>query len=111
MIEDPTNLTAVLIWLATAGAPYFVGQVLSLLAENWSAWHSLPRWLKFSAPLVLAPLVSIGATLLLRQTELIEQVSPWWSIIIGSITGYLGSQRAYMDVKRSGYGARYKTLK
>jgi hypothetical protein len=107
-MPNPTDLNAVLVWLASAGAPYLVAQVLSLLAANWKVWDGLPKFVKFIVPIVLSPLVAVGATLLLKSTDVITLVSPWWAIIVGSITAYLGSQQAYMATKRAGYGTEAK---
>ena len=107
-MENPGDLNALLVWLATAGGPYVAGQVLSLLAENWPKWKTLPRAVKFITPLLLSFVIAVGATLLMRQTALVAQISPWWQILIASLTGYLGSQQAYMQIKRSEYGVAYK---
>ncbi len=105
---DLTDLFAVLAWLAGAGAPYLVGWVLSLLAENLPAWHKLSPGVKFVIPLILSPLVSVGATLLLQQESLLQLASPWYTIVAGSILGYLGTQQAYLSAKRAGYGLKAK---
>jgi hypothetical protein len=101
---DWTDFRAVLVWLAGVGAPYIVGQLLSYLAENWPKWHELPRPVKFAAPLVLSVLLSVGATVLLRYDDAIGLLSPYWAIIVGAVLFYLGSQVAYMNAKKAGYG-------
>jgi hypothetical protein len=101
---DWTDFRAVLVWLAGVGAPYIVGQLLSYLAENWPKWHELPRPVKFAAPLVLSVLLSVGATVLLRYDDVIGLLSPYWAIVVGAVLFYLGSQVAYMNAKKAGYG-------
>ena len=110
MNPDLTNLSAVLMWLATAGAPFLVLWVMSLLAENWPKWHTLPRLVKFLTPLILAPLVAVGATLLASKTQLIAQIGPWYTIVVGSILAYIGSQKALMSAKRNDYGTNYSQV-
>jgi hypothetical protein len=105
---DLTNLDAVLAWLAGLGGPYFVGWVLSLVAENVPAWHKLRPAVKFVIPLIVCPLVSVGATLLLQQDAFLQVVAPWFQIVMGSILGWLGTQMAYMAARRSGYAYKIK---
>ncbi len=101
---DFTDFRAVLIWLAGAGAPYIVGYLVSLLAENWPKWHDLPRAVKFFTPMIFSLLLSVGATLLLNYPEVIGAISPWWAIVVAAILAYLGTQNAYIASKRAGYG-------
>lgn len=105
---DLTNLTAVLVWLAGAGGAYVTGQVFSYLAENWSKWHALPSWLRFSAPLLAAPLISVGATIGLQYGTQIDAVAPWWSIVSYSLITYLATQNAHVAQLKVGYGEKAK---
>lgn len=105
---DLTDLQGVLVWLATVGSPYFIGWVLSLVVENWAGWAALPRPLKIFIPMVASVLVSLGANLLLQYPTLIEQGAPWFSIVMGSVLGWLGTQQAYMSVNKAEYGARFR---
>lgn len=107
---DYTNLEAVLTWLTGIGAPFLVGYLLSLLAENWLGWHGLPSAVKFFVPMVCSVGISLGANQLLQLPNLLAMISPWWTLIAGSIIAYLGTQTGYMTAKRSEYGAnpRYK---
>lgn len=106
---DYTDLTAVLGWVALAGAPFLAGYVVSLLAENWPKWHTLPTPVKFYTPLILSVLLALGANALLQQTEFVNAISPWWRMVAASILTYLGTQQGYMAAKRSYYGTRAKT--
>lgn len=105
MQPDYTSLQEVLEWLAGIGGPYIVGAVLALLVENWKQWHTLPHWVKFLAPLAASILVSIGAVLLMRQTEFVSQASPWFRLIAQAVITYLGSQQAYMQAKSKCYAS------
>ena len=104
MNPEFSNLTSVLVWLTGAGSAYIAGWVISLLAENWAAWHNLPRNVKFLIPLVLSPVLAMVATVLLRQDAFLQVVGPWFTIAVNSIIAYLGTQQAYMSAKRSDYG-------
>ena len=101
---DWTDFRSVLIWLAGVGAPYLVGQLLAYLAENWPKWHELPPVVKFFAPLALSVALAVGATVLLQYDEIIGAISPYWAVIIAAVLFYLGSQIAYINAKRVGYG-------
>lgn len=101
---DWADFRSVLIWLAGVGSPYVVGYIVSLLAENWPQWHNLPRWVKFLVPMLVSVALSAGATMLLQYEDIIGIVGPWWTLIIGAILAYLGTQVSYMNSKRAGYG-------
>ena len=107
-VPDLTDLGGVILWLATVGAPYFVGWALSLLIENWKGWSQLPRPVKFFIPMIASVLVAVGANILLQYPSVIDAVAPWFTIVMGAILGWLGTQSAYMKVKESEYGARFQ---
>lgn len=109
MQPNPLDLREVLLWLAGAGAPVVVGYLLSLVAENVPAWHTLDSRLKFVIPLVVSVLIGIGANLLLAQTEVVATLSPVWTLVVGAILAYLGSQTGYLNAKRVGYGEWART--
>ena len=104
---DLTDFGAVILWLATVGSPFVVGWALSLIIENWSGWATLPRWIKFFAPMVAAIVISVGANLLLKYPVFIETIAPWFTIVMGAVLGWLGTQGGYMISKRANYGARF----
>jgi hypothetical protein len=104
-MNDWTNLEVVLKFLVGGGASVVVMYMLSLLAENWTGWHTLPKWLKFTLPLLLSALIAVGSQVLLGYADVINLASPWYTIIVVAITSYIGSQKAYMSTKASGYGA------
>jgi hypothetical protein len=108
MEVDYGSLQSVLAYLAGAGAPYVVGYILSLVVENWPAWHDLPRAVKFFAPLVLSTLLSVGATLLASNTALVEQIGPTYAMIASAVLMYLGTQNAYLAASRAHYGESAK---
>lgn len=103
---NPQDLPAVLQWLTGPGAAYVVGYILSLVVENVPAWAKVPRIIKVLAPMVVSILISIVSTLLLKNTAFIQTVGPWWSLIVGAIISYLGTQQAFLYAKRAGYGVR-----
>lgn len=105
---DLTDLQGVLVWLATVGSPYFIGFLLSLVVENWAGWAKLPRPVKIFVPMVAAVLVSLAANIALQYPVIIEQGAPWFSIVMGSVLGWLGTQQAYMKSNQVEYGARFK---
>ncbi len=101
---DWTDIKSVLIWLTGVGAPYVVGYLVSLLAENWPAWHAFPRAVKFLVPMIVSILISLGATYLLSRADLLIAIGPYFALVVGAILAYLGTQNGYMATKRSGYG-------
>jgi len=103
---DYAVLNEVLLWITGIGAPVIIGYVLSLLAENFPAWHDLPRAVKFMVPLLGSVGLSAGAHVLLGYPDVIAQIAPWWNVLATSVLVYLGSQKAYIDVKKSGYGVK-----
>jgi hypothetical protein len=104
-MEDWTNLEVVLKFLIGGGAPVVVMYMLSLLAENWTGWHTLPKGLKFILPMLLSALIAVGAQVLIGYADIVSAVAPWYTIVAVAITSYIGSQKAYMSTKASGYGA------
>ena len=107
-LQDPTeqgpnleNVTEVLLWLTGVGAPFLVGYLLSLVAENIPSWHNLPRQVKFSVPLVASVLIAGGAQLLLQNEVFIARVAPLFSTIVRFVLTYLGTQQAYLAVKKT----------
>ena len=106
-IPDLTDLTAVLMWLATVGSPFLVGWALSLLIENWAGWGNLPHFVKTIIPMVASVLIAIGATVALKYPDIIGQIAPWFTVAMGAILGWLGTQGGYSYMKRNEYGRRF----
>lgn len=101
---DWTDLQGLLIWAVAGGSIFIVNYGLSLLIENWPAWHDLPRFVKFLAPLVVAIVMAIGAQMALDYGQgIIEVIQPWWFLIVTIAVGWLGSQKAYIGAKDTGY--------
>jgi len=107
-LPDFTNLEAVLTWVVGFGAPYLVGIAFSYLAENFQAWHKLPKEVKFFIPMVVSVLIAIGAQYLLAQPAVIAQLAPVYTTVAQAIIFWLGSQNGYMNAKASGYAAKAK---
>lgn len=110
---DWTKLSEVLTWVAGGGgSAYIVAYMLSLIIENVPAWHNLPSIVKFISPMIASVLLAVGATLLLQKADIVIQIAPWWGTSVVAVIAYLGSQKAYMDAKTSGYAvnARMKAV-
>ena len=105
-VENPdwTDFEAVAGWLAFGGgAPIVIAYALSLLVENWPAWHDLPRGVKFILPMLASVGLSIGANYLLSFPEVVAGIAPIWFVIISAVLAWLGSQFAYMKTKAANY--------
>jgi len=98
------DLKAVLEWLVAGGAPIAVMYAVSLLAENWAKWHALPKFVKFLAPMLLSAGLAIGAQVLTGYADVVAEIAPWFKVVMVSVLAYVGSQKAYMSTKASGYG-------
>ena len=110
-LQDPNwlDLTTVLTWIVGGGgATAIVMAGLSLLAENWPAWHSLRREVKFVVPWVAAILLSFAAQWLLAQQSLVLDLAPWWAQIVTITMSWLASQGVYMQAKKIGYATKIK---
>jgi len=105
---DFTSLVAVLTWISLAGGPYLAGWVVSLVAENWTQWHVLPRWVKFILPMLASVGLSIGANLLLSNNDAVTALDPYYRMIAVSVLAYIGTQAAYMKSKQAGYASQAK---
>lgn len=110
-VENPdwTDFEAVAGWLAFGGgAPIVVAYALSLLVENWLAWHDLPRGVKFILPMLASVGLSIGANYLLGFPEVIAEISAIWFVVVSAVLAWLGSQVAYMKTKAANYAQSAK---
>lgn len=109
---DPTDLQAVLLWLATGGgAVIVVNWASSWLVENWVWWHNLRGEVKFVIVNVFALLVAIGAQFLLSQPAIVDQISNYWTLLVTIILYSLGvgtSQFAYALSTHMGYAMSAK---
>lgn len=106
---DYTQFGEVLLWLTGIGAPIVVGYLLSWVVENWKKWSTFPKEVKFVVPLVVSVLLSIGAKYLLNFPDIVEEISPYFTMVMTAILTYLGTQKAYMIAMDKGYGARFKS--
>lgn len=106
---DWTQLEPVLLWIAGIGAPMIIAYLFSWLVENWKAWSTFPREVKFIVPMVLSVLLSIGAKYLLGFPDIIAKISPYFTMIMTAILTYLASQKAYMSAMKAQYGKRFIT--
>jgi uncharacterized membrane protein len=101
---DYTSLQAVLKFLVGGGSSIVVAGALSYLVENWAKWHDLPRWLKITLPILISALLAVGAQILMGYADVVEQISPWFTIIAVAIATWVKSQRTYALTKQTGYG-------
>lgn len=105
---DYTQLEEVLVWLTGIGAPAVIMYVLSWVVENWKGWSTLPKEVKFLAPMIMSVLISVGASQLLKYPDVVASIQPWFQVTMSSILAYLSSQRAYITAISKGYGARFE---
>ena len=98
-MNDYTNLSAVLVWLASGGALLAANWIIANLLEKWDKWHAFPSWVKFTAPLVGAIVLAIGSHYALNYAAELEQVQPLFAIIVTIVVGYFGSQSGHMANK------------
>lgn len=105
---DYTDLPAVLVWLTGMGAPYVVGYSMAWILENVKWWHTLPEAVKFILPMLFSVGISVGSTYLLKNEELIQLLSPYWTLVVGAVLAWLGSQKAYITAHRVGYAPTVK---
>ena len=98
------DLMSVLSFLVKGGAPVAVLYALSLLAENWAGWHTLPKWIKFIVPMIVSALLAVGAQILTGYADIVATIAPWWSVVAVAVMSYISSQKAYMSTKAAGYG-------
>lgn len=106
-LPDWLSLEAVLLWIVVGGGGvYITNYVFSLIAENVTQWHNLPKIVKFILPMLTAVGLGFAAQYILAQPELIDVIQPTWLLVISILIGYLGSQLGYMKAKTSGYGRK-----
>ena len=108
---DLTQLAQVVLWISGIGAPMIISYLLSWVVENWKAWSTFPKNVKFLAPMVISVLLSVGAAQLLNYPKVISTIQPYFQVIMSAILSYLASQKAYMSVLKAGYGKRFETPK
>lgn len=93
-----------LMWVAGAGGAYLASQIVSLLSENIPAWHKIPAYGKMAIQALLSVGLAVLAQWLLGFPALVENLSPWYTVIIAALAALVGNQKAYMDARRSYYG-------
>ena len=108
---DLTQFGQVVLWISGVGAPILVSYLLSWVVENWKAWSTLPKNVKFLAPMIVSVILSVGSAQLLNYPKVIETIQPYFQVIMSAILSYLASQKAYMSVLKAGYGKRFETPK
>lgn len=109
--QDPTDLSAVLVWLASGvGAPFVVGMAFAMLAEYWPWFHTVKRGYKFGAGIVLSVAIAFGAQYVLAQPGLVEYVQPIFALVVSTVLAWLGQQYGLAKAERDGLNATAKRL-
>lgn len=103
-VEDPGDLTEVLIWLALGpGAVYIAGLAISILLEKVPGWGTrIPEALRPYVILAISAGLMFGSQVLLGQEELLAQVAPVYKQIVVLITAWLGTQVQFLRMKAEG---------
>jgi hypothetical protein len=97
------SIEELLIWIAAGGGSVFLaGAVISLLLENWKAWHNFPRWVKVIIPVILAGVIGTFAQTLLAL-EAPALIPPAYASLILVMLNWLSGQWQYMKVKDGAY--------
>jgi uncharacterized membrane protein len=103
-MENFTDLQVVLKFLVGGGAPVVIAGAMSYLAENWSKWHEFPKWFKFVLPVLVSALLAVGAQILMGYADVVNAISPWYTIVAVTVLAWVNSQKAYANTKATGYG-------
>lgn len=102
-VGEFSTIEEVLIWIAVGGGSVVLaGAVVSLLLENWKAWHNFPRLLKVAIPVILAGVIGTFAQTLLA-IEAPALIPPAYSSLILVMLNWLSGQWQYMRVKDGAY--------
>lgn len=90
---DPTDLPAVVDYLATGGAAIVAAVVVSWLAEKWAAFGALSASIKWLAQVGLSAALGLGAWYLINyQPELITQLAPVFKALVLAIAPAIANQ-------------------
>ena len=101
---EPSDLTAVLVWLAAGpGGIYVAGRASAFLFEKIPGWgtrvpEAVRPWIVLLAGIGLA----IGAHFLLAQPAVIAAINPYYLILVGAAIAWLGSQQQFTSLKVRG---------
>jgi len=99
---DWTQLSAVLLWLASSGgAVMAINWIIANFLEKMAWWGALPTWVKWVVPPLVAIAVSIGAQQVVQIPGLVDLIQPYWALIISILLGYFASQAAHLQTKRA----------
>ena len=94
------DLPTALQYVAGVGAPILTVALLSFLAERWPRWNALPSDVKFIVPMLISVALSLGATWMLSNPELIDKFAPIFTMVMTSIMTYLTSQAIHQKTKQ-----------
>lgn len=103
-LQQYSSLIEFLAFLGTlGGAQWFFGKFIARVLENWTAWHNFPKWIKKSAPMVIAVLVAVASQLALEY-DVTSYIPEWFAVILLSVINQLSGQKEYQEIKDSTYG-------
>lgn len=106
---DWGDLPAVLVWLfAGGGGTAVLAWAISYLAEHWPGWHALPAVVKFIVPILVSFGLSVAANYALNYTELLDQIQPYWLMLVTAVAGWIATQSGHETAKIRGVSARAK---
>ena len=112
IFPDVTNINDVLVWMTGVGSPYLINYALSMIAENWTFWHKIPRFWKFAVPMLLSVGFAVAASMLLEHGgNIIAVAAPYFTLVMGAVMAYIGSQNSYLKTKDTSYALKAKNGK
>lgn len=98
---DFTDFAATLAWIISGGGAVAIAiWVSSLLDAKWPKWAALDPVLKNFIGLIASSALAIGASILLRQTQIVEAIQPWYAIIVPMVIAWLGGTLYLVGHKR-----------
>ncbi len=102
--EDPADLVGVLSWLALGpGALFVAGYAFSYLLEKVPGWGTvLPDFARAIIVIVLAVGLAIGARYLLSRMDIVAAIDPLYTLVIGILVAWYGTQKAFAQQKFTG---------
>lgn len=108
-MEIPQSFAQFLTWLGTNGA---FSTVIAIVLERWPGWATMKSDTKSFITLAVAILLGLASYALVRWVPagVVNELEPWYQVIVGAVTIYLGSQYAHSTFKRRIATARYKQL-
>jgi len=107
-MDDYSNLTAVLMWIAAGGGTAVIGWAVAYLAEMWPGWHGLPSAVKFIGPVALSFGLAVLADYALQYDEVLTLAQPYWLMLVTAVAGWIATQAGHSTAKLRGISTRAK---